>query len=140
MDVLGSRILLHPVDPAATHAFYRDTLGLAVAREFGPPENPGVVYFAGPGLIEVSGRAPSPAGDRPPAGPETGIWLQVRDVAAEHRRLRAAGARIVREPRTEPWGLVEMWLADPDGRPVVLVQIPADHPLRRDQRTVPVDG
>ena len=38
------------------------------------------------------------------------------------------------EARQEFWGLIEMWIADPDGVPIVLVQIPEDHPLRIDQR------
>jgi hypothetical protein len=29
---------------------------------------------------------------------------------------------------------VEMWVEDPDGVPIVLVEVPEDHPLRRDQR------
>ena len=60
--------------------------------------------------------------------------FSLRDVAAEHERLRAAGAQVLQAPRVEPWGLVEMWLADPDGLRIVLVQVPEDHPLRRDQR------
>ena len=55
MDVLSSRILLRPTDPARSHAFYGEVLGLAVSREFGPPEHRGVVYFLGNGLLEVSG-------------------------------------------------------------------------------------
>jgi len=31
-------------------------------------------------------------------------------------------------------GLIEMWIEDPDGVPIVLVEVPADHPLRRDPR------
>jgi len=31
-------------------------------------------------------------------------------------------------------GLIEMWIADPDGVRIVLVQVPDDHLLRRDQR------
>ena len=34
----------------------------------------------------------------------------------------------------EPWGLVEMWIEDRDGVRIVLVEVPDDHPLRRDQR------
>jgi uncharacterized glyoxalase superfamily protein PhnB len=86
-----------------------------------------VVFFLGNGLLEVSGRS-----DGPPHG--LSLWLQVRDVAAEHERLRAAGVPVTREPRREPWGLLEMWVTDPDGVPIVLVEVPADHPLRRDHR------
>ena len=49
-------------------------------------------------------------------------------------RLEAAGVEVVRPPQTEPWGLTEMWIADPDGVDIVLVEVPDDHPLRRDQR------
>ncbi|HEY2834736.1 MAG TPA: VOC family protein [Sporichthyaceae bacterium] len=129
MDVLAGRILLHPVDRARSVRFYRDVLGLAVAREFGPAENPGTVFFLGNGLLEIS--AAAAAG--PPAG--FALWLQVRDVKAEHARLQQAGVPVLREPRTEPWGLIECWIADPDGVRVVLVEVPPEHPLRRDLRT-----
>ncbi|MCW2613473.1 MAG: Glyoxalase/bleomycin resistance protein/dioxygenase [Frankiales bacterium] len=128
MDVLSSRIILHPSDPARSRHFYREVLGLAVFREFGPPDEPGLVLFLGGGLLELSGRGQAAATEL------TALWLQVRDVAAEHERLLAAGVEVLREPRREPWGLVEMWLQDPDGLRIVLVQVPDDHPLRRDQR------
>jgi predicted enzyme related to lactoylglutathione lyase len=128
VEVLSSRILLRPVDLDRSRRFYRDVLGLAVYREFGPADDPAVVFFLGQGLLEVSGHMPEPP------GASAIIWLQVRDVRAEHRRLVAAGARIVREPATQPWGLIEMWTEDPDGIPIVLVEVPADHPLRRDKR------
>ncbi len=129
MEILSSRILLRPADPDRSRRFYRDVLGLAVYREFGSPADPGVVFFLGPGLLEVSGRAAAPA-----EGPVL-IWLQVRDVHAEHDRLAAAGARVLREPVTEPWGLIEMWIEDPDGVRIVLVEVPGDHPLRLDPRS-----
>jgi len=127
MDVLSSRVLLHPTDPPHSHRFYRDVVGLAVAREFGPPETPGVVYYLGNGMLEVSGRS-----DEPSRG--LALWLQVRDVEQEHDRLAAAGVEVLRGPQREPWGLVEAWVAAPDGVRLVLVQVPGDHPLRRDQR------
>jgi catechol 2,3-dioxygenase-like lactoylglutathione lyase family enzyme len=128
MEILSSRLLLRSADPQRTQRFYRDVLGLAVYREFGPAAEPGVVFFLGPGLLEVSGRGPAAAGEN------AMIWLQVRDVRAEHRRLEAAGVRVLREPVTEPWGLTELWIADPDGVRIVLVEVPDDHPLRRDPR------
>ena len=128
MEVLSSRVLLRPADPERSRRFYRETLGLAVYREFGPADNRGVVFFLGQGFLEVSGRSAEVS-----AGP-AGIWLQVRDVRAEHERLAARGVTVVREPRQEPWGLIEMWIEDPDGVRIVLVEVPADHPLRRDPR------
>jgi hypothetical protein len=62
------------------------------------------------------------------------IWIQVRDVHAEHARLAAAGVPVMREPAAEPWGLIEMQIEDPDSIRIVLVEVPADHPLRRDSR------
>ncbi len=64
------------------------------------------------------------------------IWIQVRDIHAEHAGLAAAAVRIIQEPATEPWGLIEMWIEDPDGIRIVLVEVPADHPIRRDPRSV----
>ena len=126
MEVLSSRVLLRPTDPERSRAFYGDVLKLGVYREFGPPERPGVVYFLGNGLLEVSGQS-----DEPPRG--MALWVQVRDVAAEHARLVAAGVKLT-PPRLEPWGLVEMWIEDPDGVRIVVVEVPEDHPLRRDRR------
>ena len=128
MDVLSSRILLRPGDLDRSRRFYRDTLGLAIYREFGPHDDPAVVFFLGQGLLEVSGHA-----DGLP-GRSVMIWIQVRDVRAEHARLAAAGVPVIRAPAAEPWGLTGMWIEDPDGVRIVMVEVPADHPLRRDPR------
>jgi predicted enzyme related to lactoylglutathione lyase len=122
VDVLSSRILLHPSDLARSRRFYRDVLGLAVYREFGPPEDPGMVFFLGQALLEVSGHAADPPGR------SVMIWIQVRDVRGEHTRLAAAGVPVVRAPAAEPWGPIEMWIADPDGIRIVLVEVPRRSP------------
>lgn len=137
MDVLSSRTLLRAADPKRSQAFYRDVLGLAIMREFGPPEHPGIVFYLGNGLLEVSGSAAA-KGDPAQGGPAhtTSLWLQVRDIDEEIARLEQAGHPIDQRPERKPWGLIEAWIADPDGVPIVLVQIPEDHPLRRDQRSL----
>ncbi|MGW3301092.1 VOC family protein [Streptomyces rubiginosohelvolus] len=124
VHVLGSRILLHPTDPDRSRAFYGEALGLAVYREFGTGPERGTVYFLGGGFLEVSGRAeeaPSSA---------VRIWLQVDDAEAAHEELRAKGVTVLRPPKREPWGLVEMWIEDPDGVRIAVVEVPDDHPLR----------
>lgn len=123
-EVLNSRVLLHPMDLERSRAFYRDTLGLAIYREFGDGPQRGTVFFLGGGLLELSGQAQQPAGDA------IALWLQVRDVDATHDELAGCGVEVLREPRTEPWGLREMWVADPDGVRIAVVEVPADHPLR----------
>jgi predicted enzyme related to lactoylglutathione lyase len=125
MEVLGSRVLLHPRDRERSTAFYRDVLGLAIYREFPG----GTVFVLGGGFLEVSGQSavdPSAA---------TALWLQVRDLAATAAELIQRGVEVLREPRREPWGLDEMWIADPDGLQLVIVEVPADHPLRVDQQS-----
>ena len=125
MEILAGRVLVRPVDPARSLAFYRDVLGLAVFREFPG----GTVFFLGGGYLEVSGQG-EPGDD----DGRVRLWVQVRDLAAAHRELRARGATVVREPRREPWGLDEMWVADPDGLRIAVVEVPPEHPIRRDPR------
>jgi predicted enzyme related to lactoylglutathione lyase len=124
VEVLAGRILLRPTNPERSLAFYRDVLGLAIYREFPG----GTVFFLGSGFLELSGRAEEPAGEA------VALWLQVRDLATAHRTLVERGATVVRGPRREPWGLDEMWIADPDGTRIAVVEVPPEHPLRRDDR------
>ncbi|AIJ17354.1 VOC family protein [Streptomyces violaceoruber] len=124
VHVLSSRTLLRPTDPDRSRAFYGEQLGLAVHREFGTGPERGTVYFLGNGFLEVSGRSDTPL------TPGLALWIQVEDAAAAHEELGAKGVEIVRPPVKEPWGLVEMWIADPDGTRIVLVEVPAEHPLR----------
>ncbi|WP_181768789.1 VOC family protein [Streptomyces albidus (ex Kaewkla and Franco 2022)] len=124
VHVLSSRVLLRPTDPERARAFYGQMLGLAVHREFGTGPERGTVYFLGGGFLEVSGRS-----DSPPS-PGLQLWLQVPDAEAAHRELTAAGAEVLRPPAKEPWGLIEMWIADPDGVRICVVEVPEDHPMR----------
>lgn len=122
MEVLASRTLLRSADPERATRFYRDVLGLAVHREYPG----GTVFFAGQGLLEVKAGTGDPG--------STAVLLQVRDLAATAAELSTRGAPVLRGPRREPWGLDEMWIADPDGTEIVLVEVPEGHPQRTDTR------
>ncbi len=124
MEVLSSRVLLHPTDLERSRAFYRDDLGLAVYREFGTGPERGTVFFLGGGFLELS------RGSNEPPGPGLALWLQVRDLTEARRDLAARGVRVLREPERMPWGLDEMWVADPDGVRICVVEVPENHPLR----------
>ncbi|MFC9537863.1 VOC family protein [Streptomyces sp. NPDC056975] len=124
VHVLSSRTLLRPTDPERSRAFYGEALGLAVYREFGTGPERGTVYFLGGGFLEVSGHSEAPP------SPGLQLWLQVADATAAHEELAARGVEVLRPPVREPWGLIEMWISDPDGVRIVVTEVPEDHPLR----------
>jgi catechol 2,3-dioxygenase-like lactoylglutathione lyase family enzyme len=126
MEVLTSRILMHPTDLERSLRFYEHTLGLAIYREWGTGLSRGVVFFlGGGGLLEVSGTSP-----QPPSG-AFGLVLQVRALAATRGYLAEHGVEVEAEPEMKPWGLLEMTVRDPDGLALIFVEVPPGHPRRR---------
>jgi catechol 2,3-dioxygenase-like lactoylglutathione lyase family enzyme len=130
MEVLSSRMLLSPLDFDRSRRWYTDVLGLRIYREYGAAGHlTGIVLFLGGGFLELTsgGGARHDDGAHPMM-----LWLQVPDVDVEHDRLAATGeVNVVAPPKTMPWGLREMWIEDPDGVRLVLVEVPEMHPLRR---------
>ena len=125
MEILSSRVICHTGDIAGLRRFYEEAVGLRIYREYGGRSGriTGVVYFLGGGFLEIAASSlPSP--------PIT-LWLQVPDVAAEGARLAAVGVEAVRDAERMPWGLIELWVRDPQGNELRLVEVPDDHPLRR---------
>jgi catechol 2,3-dioxygenase-like lactoylglutathione lyase family enzyme len=127
MEILASRVLFRPADYQESLTFYRDAIGLAVAREYGA----GTVFYAGQSLIELAGHGEGPRDSPPFPG---ALWLQVRDVYATQIELEGRDVAIMRPATEEPWGLHEMHVTDPDGVTLIFVQVPDTHPLRRDSR------
>jgi predicted enzyme related to lactoylglutathione lyase len=126
MEILSSRILLHPTDLDRSLRFYEQTVGLAIYREWGTGASRGVVFFlGGGGLLEVSGGSPQ----QPSAA--IGLVLQVRDLGATRERLAERGVVVEAEPELKPWGLLEMTVRDPDGLALTFVEVPPTHPRRR---------
>src|SRR5919206_574287 len=101
------------------------TLGLHIYREWGSGSTRGVVFFLSGGFLELSGSSDAPSSEK------VSMWLQVRDVDDVGRELQDAGVAIVETPVDKPWGLREMRIEDPDGVRLVIVEVPAPHPLRR---------
>ncbi|BBY87245.1 VOC family protein [Mycolicibacterium tokaiense] len=122
MEILASRVLFRPSDYRRSVEFYRDSIGLAIAREY----SGGTVFYAGQSLIELAGHGEPTSGGS--------LWLQVRDLYATQAELEGRGVPIARAARQEAWGLHEMHVSDPDGVTLIFVQVPEDHPLRRDRR------
>lgn len=129
MEILASRVLIRPADYATSVTFYRDAIGLAIAREYGA----GTVFYAGQSLIELAGHGRDGDGSTVPF--PGALWLQVRDVYATQAELEGRGVPISRAARQEPWGLHELHVTDPDQVTLIFVQVPETHPLRRDTRS-----
>jgi predicted enzyme related to lactoylglutathione lyase len=124
MEVLSSRVLLRPTDFERSFRFYAQTLGLHIYREWGVGFMRGVVFFLGGGFLELSDSSDAASSEK------VSLWLQVRDVDAVGHELKAAGVEILEPPVDKPWGLREMRIQDPDGVRLVIVEVPAGHPLR----------
>jgi predicted enzyme related to lactoylglutathione lyase len=125
MEVLSSRVLVHPVDFERSFRFYAENLGLHVYREWGSGSTRGVVFFLGGGFLELSGSS------RTGTSESVGLWLQVRNVDAVGDELEEAGVDIIELPTDKPWGLREMHIRDPDGLIILIVEVSETHPLRR---------
>jgi predicted enzyme related to lactoylglutathione lyase len=125
MEVLSSRVLLHPNDFERSLRFYSESLGLHIYREWGSGSNQGVVFFLGGGFLELSGSSHTTANEN------VGLWLQVRDVDAVGDALKETREDVIELPTDKPWGLREMQIRDPDGLRIVIVEVPENHPLRR---------
>ena len=128
MEVLSSRVLLHPVDFERSLRFYAESLGLHIYREWGSGSSRGAVFFLGGGFLELSGSSRTTASE---ASENTRLWLQVRDVNAVVSQVGDAGIEIIEPPTDKPWGLREMQIRDPDGLRIVIVEVPENHPFRR---------
>jgi hypothetical protein len=103
MDVSSSRVLLHPTDPERSRVFYRDRLGWlstassAVGRTGGRSSS----SVAGTWSCQTAPRSRQLLG--------MALWLKLRELAAVRRELGERGVPILREPKREPWRLLEMW-------------------------------
>lgn len=113
------RILLVPGDYAASARFWTELMGLAVHEVF--DDDDGMLLKLGPGvLLELLAEGDGP---RPPG---LQLGARVADIAAEHRRLAAAGC-MVTAPQDQPWGHRNFVVAAPDGVELTLFEVVADH-------------
>jgi catechol 2,3-dioxygenase-like lactoylglutathione lyase family enzyme len=129
MHVLAARVLLRPTDMDAAVDFYEHRVGLVRFREWGTAPHRGIVYFLGGAYLELAETPPDQP--RPPRPEGVRLWLQVDDAAKACADLEAREVVITEPPERKPWGLIEATVHDPDGLPLVIIETPLDHPLRR---------
>ena len=122
-----SHIVLPVADLDAAFSFYRDLLGLEVVMRLDPgnsgPEDSiaaglnlaGVLVPGGTLLELVQGMQKARAGS-------TVVALNVADVKAAQQQVEAAGVTPAMPPTEVSPGVTMMFLMDPDGRTVELVE------------------
>jgi uncharacterized glyoxalase superfamily protein PhnB len=126
MDITIHASFLPHDDPAATLAFYRDTLGFEVRADVeygglhwitvGPADQPGtsiVLYppAAAPGLTDDERRT---IAEMMAKGTYASVNLATRDLDGTFDRLQA-GAEVVQEPTDQPYGVRDCAVRDPAG-------------------------
>lgn len=123
MQVTGAAISLNVPDETASAAFAKQHLGFEEAMSadgFVSLTHPGLAFnvvFLRTGLATFK-----PARIAGSAGRGTLLVLEVDELDHEFARIRDAGAEVVTEPETEPWGERYCQLADPNGVVWQLVQ------------------
>ncbi len=117
-------------DVEASRRFYGEALGM---EEVPRPANfrfPGAWFRGGRAELHLIGEAeegrvrkvqPGYRADELAEGYCSHFALEVEDLEEFRRRAEAAGARVVGGPRRRGGGVVQMYLADPDGYVVELM-------------------
>ena len=126
-DITIHASMLPHDDPAASLAFYRDTLGFEVRGDVeyggmhwitvGPVDQPGtsiVLYppAATPGITEDERRT---IAEMMAKGTYASINLATADLDGTFARLQAGEAEVVQEPTEQPYGIRDCAFRDPSG-------------------------
>ena len=130
MDITIHSSFLPHVDPEASLAFYRDTLGFEVRNDVeynglhwitvGPAGQPNTSIVlhppaATPGLTDDERRT---IGEMMAKGTFAMIILASRDLDGTFARLEASGAEVIQEPTEQPYGVRDCAFRDPAGNHV----------------------
>ena len=137
MDLSIYQAFLPHDDPAASMAFYRDTLGFEVRNDveygglhwitIGPTGQPGTSIVlhppaADPGITEDERRT---IAEMMAKGTFAGINLATKDLDGTFEQLqRAADADVVQEPTAQPWGVRDCAVRDPAGNLIRIFEVP----------------
>lgn len=135
MDITIHQTFLPHIDPEASLAFYRDTLGFEVLNDvgfdgkrwitIGSPDNPSpaVVLYppdADPGITEDEQVT---VAEMMAKGTFASIILATKDLDRTFERLQAGAAEVVQEPTDQPYGIRDCAFRDPAGNMVRIQEL-----------------
>ena len=131
MAVTVSTMFIPVHDPDAALAFYRDALGLEVRNDVAsdgfrwvtvgtPGQNVDIVLFQPHGgLSQTEGDALLSLVTQ---GSLQAAIFASDDLDATFEKVRAAGAEVLQEPMSQPWGARDCTFRDPSGNMVKIAQ------------------
>ena len=135
MDITIHSTFLPHDDPAASLAFYRDTLGFEVRNDVeyggmhwitvGPADQPGTSILlyppaATPRVTDDERRAIE---EMMAKGSYGRIILATADLDGTFERLQASGAEVIQEPTDQPYGVRDCAFRDPAGNEIRINQL-----------------
>jgi uncharacterized glyoxalase superfamily protein PhnB len=127
MDITIHASFLPHDDPAATLAFYRDTLGFEVRADVeygglhwitvGPADQPdtSIVLYPPSATPGITDDERSTIAEMMAKGTFASINLATADLDATFERLQAGDAEVVQEPTDQPYGIRDCAFRDPAG-------------------------
>ena len=127
---------LPQIDPDASLAFYRDTLGFEVRNNVGyggmrwitvgPAGQPDTAIVLEPPAAnpDISDEERRTIDEMMAKGTYARIVLATADLDGTFERLQASGAEVVQEPTDQPHGIRDCAIRDPAGNLVRINQLP----------------
>jgi glyoxylase I family protein len=116
IEIRGLAPLLQVFDLPTSLAFYRDVLGFEVVQstsDWAWLRRDGTELMLNT-RYESDARPPAPDPVRVAAHDDTALYFGCPDVEGAYAYLRSRGIA-TQEPRTAPYGMRQLYLADPDG-------------------------
>jgi len=135
MDIKIHTTVLPHTDPAASVAFYRDTLGFEVRQDVGngtmrwitvgPADQPDTCILLAPPAVDpgITDDERQIIGEMMAKGTYGWIMLATHDLEGTFERLQASDAEIVQEPIDQPYGVRDCAVRDPAGNLVRIQQL-----------------
>lgn len=135
MDISIHTAFLPQVDPDASLAFYRDTLGFEVRNDVGyagmrwitvgPPGQPGTSIVLHPPAVDpgITDDERRIIAEMMAKGTYAIITFATKDLDGTFEQLQAGNAEIVQEPTDQPYGIRDCAIRDPAGNLIRINQL-----------------
>ncbi len=107
--------------------FYRDRLGLPVVKQWQTAEGSGVILALGPhSTLELFDASQAAFVDQMEVGRRVSgpvrLAFEIQDVEAGTEIFQRAGAQVLSQPKTMPWGDCNARVEPPDGMQITIYQ------------------